>query len=58
MNFYENYFTYQKGFEYGLMDYDGNVLAKFSIFDDTEEEVAHGGWQLCTREYHNGHTRD
>lgn len=34
----DTYFTFQKGFRYGLMDYAGNVLIDFSIFDSTSEE--------------------
>ena len=47
LDFNEKYFTYQKSYEYGLMDYSGKVLVKFNIFDDPEEEVTHG-WQLST----------
>ena len=39
INCNNNYFTYWKAYEYGLMDYDGNILVKFPIFDDTEEEA-------------------
>lgn len=34
----DNYFTYQNGFKYGLMDYSGKVLLSFSIFDTMTED--------------------
>lgn len=33
------YFIYQKGFKYGFMDFDGNVLLSFSIFDTFDDGV-------------------
>ena len=35
----EKYFTYQNGFYYGLMDYDGKVVLKYSIFDSMQEDA-------------------
>ena len=35
----EDYFTYMNGFKYGLMDYKGNVLYSFSIFDSMAEDA-------------------
>ena len=40
----DNYFTYQKGFKYGIMNYIGDKLAEFSIYDDTEEEYSFHDW--------------
>lgn len=34
-----NYFTFQNGFKYGLMDYSGKVLHEFSIFDNIKEDA-------------------
>lgn len=35
----DDYFTYQNGFRYGIMDYSGNVLLSFSIFDTMKEDA-------------------
>lgn len=35
----DNYFTFQNGFKYGLMDYNGNVLVSYSIFDTMSEDA-------------------
>lgn len=35
----DNYFTFQNGFKYGLMDYNGNVLVSYSIFDTLNEDT-------------------
>ncbi len=35
----EDYFTYMNGFKYGLMDYNGNILYSFSIFDSMAEDA-------------------
>lgn len=32
------YFEYQNGFEYGIMDYEGKPIIKFSIFDNMMED--------------------
>ena len=29
----DDYFVYQNGFKYGIMDYEGNEIVSFSIFD-------------------------
>lgn len=34
----EKYFTFQNGFKYGLMDYDGNPILTYSIFDTMMED--------------------
>ena len=34
----EKYFSYQNGFEYGLMDYEGRPILKYSIFDTMTED--------------------
>ena len=31
-------FTYQDGFEYGIMDYNGNIIFSYSIFDTMTED--------------------
>lgn len=36
----EKYFTFQNGFKYGLMDYDGNPILTYSIFDTMMEDSA------------------
>ena len=33
----KDYFTYELGFSFGLMDYDGNIINKFSIFNTMGE---------------------
>ena len=33
----KDYFTYEKGFSFGLMDYDGNIINKYSIFNTMGE---------------------
>ena len=33
------YFTYQNGFEYGFMDYEGRPIIKYSIFDTMMEDA-------------------
>lgn len=35
----EKYFNYQNGFEYGLMDYEGRPILKYSIFDSMMEDT-------------------
>lgn len=35
----ETYFTYQNGFKYGLMDYEGKPILTFSIFDTMREDA-------------------
>lgn len=35
----EKYFNYQNGFEYGLMDYEGRPILKYSIFDSMIEDA-------------------
>ena len=35
----EKYFTYQNGFEYGFMDYEGRPIIKYSIFDTMMEDA-------------------
>ena len=34
----EKYFNYQNGFEYGLMDFEGRPILKYSIFDSMTED--------------------
>ena len=33
----KDYFTYEKGFSFGLMDYEGNIINKYSIFNTMGE---------------------
>lgn len=33
----KDYFTYERGFKYGLMDYEGREIVSFSIFDNIKE---------------------
>ena len=33
-NFKDNYFEFRNAFKYGFMDYEGNEIISFSIFDD------------------------
>ena len=35
----DNYFIYQNGFKYGFMDYEGNPILTFSIFDTMREDA-------------------
>lgn len=35
----DDYFVYQNGFKYGIMDFDKNVIASLSIFDDMKEDA-------------------
>ena len=35
----KNYFTYQSGFKYGLMDYEGIPILTYSIFDTMREDA-------------------
>ena len=35
----EKYFTYQNGFKYGLMDYEGKPIITYSIFDTMREDA-------------------
>ena len=35
----DSYFTFQNGFKYGFMDYKGNILISFSIFDSFNDSA-------------------
>lgn len=35
--FTDNYFKFYNGFKYGYMDYEGDILVEFSIFDNGDE---------------------
>ena len=37
-NLTEKYFTYQNGFKYGLMDYEGKPILTYSVFDTMRED--------------------
>lgn len=43
-DFTDTYFCFYNGYKYGLMDYNGNVLAEFSIFDDINDETRMYMW--------------
>ena len=42
----EKYFTYLNGFKYGLMDYEGNVLLSYSIFDTMSEDSVRDDYKI------------
>lgn len=39
MGLEDEYFIYQNGFKYGLMDYDGNAIVSLSIFSTMKEDA-------------------
>ena len=42
----EEYFIYQNGFNYGFMDYEGNPILTFSIFDTMTEDSVREDFEL------------
>lgn len=41
-----DYFTYLNGFKYGFMDYNGNVICSFSIFDTMTEDLIYDDYKI------------
>lgn len=42
----DDYFSFQNGFRYGIMDYKGNIIISFSIFDTMKEDAKEDDYRL------------
>lgn len=42
----KDYFTYLNGFKYGFMDYNGNVIYSYSIFDTMTEDSIYDDYKI------------
>lgn len=42
----KDYFTYMNGFKYGFMDYNGNVIYSYSIFDTMTEDSVYNDYKI------------